>query len=54
MSANNARELLERLSEPIAPVDEARVISCPTCTAPRDFDDPADCPDCAGTRTVVV
>lgn len=28
----------------------AIVDGCPTCAAPRSFDDPADCPTCAGTR----
>ena len=54
MSAPDPREFLDRISEPIGEVDPARIIACPTCTAPRDFDDPADCPDCAGTREIVL
>ena len=52
--ARRALSTLWSISEPIGELDPARIIACPTCTAPRDFDDPADCPDCAGTREIVL
>lgn len=46
--------LLDSISEPILPVPAGRKVSCPVCTSDRDFDDPAECPECAGDRWVVL
>jgi DnaJ-class molecular chaperone len=54
-NAEQAHELLHRISEPIEEVSDDRIVDCPTCDgATRTFDDPADCPECAGTRYVVL
>lgn len=56
ISAENYNlSLLWSISEPIRPIDENRIVDCPTCDgATRTFDDPANCPECAGTRTIVL
>jgi hypothetical protein len=47
------RALLASISEPIEKPDNARIVACPTCLGEtRTFDDPAECPDCAGERVV--
>lgn len=52
---NRNLSLLWSLGEPIRPVDENRIVDCLTCDgATRTFDDPADCPDCAGLRYIVL
>lgn len=51
---NDARRLLAAMSEPVRPVDENRIVDCPTCDGSRDFDDPAECPECGGSRYVVL
>jgi len=53
--SDRARDFLDRISEPIRPVDPNRIVDCPTCDgATRTFDDPAECPECGGVRYVVL
>lgn len=51
---DTALSLLERISEPITRISPERIVLCPVCTGDRDFDDPADCPECGGTREVIL
>jgi hypothetical protein len=50
----NAETLLAQISEPITEIPAERIVACPVCDGDRDFDDPVGCPECAGTRTVVL
>lgn len=54
MMSMTTTDFLNSISEPCEEIPAERIISCPVCTGDRDFDDPADCPECAGSRTVAL